>query len=59
MSAVADWARDIWYIANHLALDGTGNATTAVVEQLNNFPLAQRQHIRSLAAAITAGVSGT
>jgi hypothetical protein len=57
MPAVTHWAEDIWYVAEKLNLDGSGNATAVLVSVLNAYPLAQRQHIRALAAAITAGVS--
>jgi hypothetical protein len=59
MPAVQHWAEDIWYVAEKCTFDSTGNTTTALVVALNAYPIAQRQHIRALAAALTAGVSNT
>jgi len=54
---IRNFTQDLWYMADKLNLDGTGNSTTKLVAMVNTLPLATRQHILTLAAALTAGVA--
>ena len=59
LNTITGWTRAISYIADRANLDGSGHATAAFVAALNTLPLAERLHILSLAAALTAGVAST